>query len=130
LTHDTPLVLTSDERPWEQWDDERGTLSFATLFGADDTPGSTLTTGLAAVPPGGSLAVHRHAAVETYYVVSGRGELSLDGDVIPVAAGSAVLIPGNAWHGVCNVGDEPLRVFYTFAAEAMSDVVYEFAERR
>jgi quercetin dioxygenase-like cupin family protein len=123
------LVLQTDERPFEQWDDERGRLAFATLFGSESTATDALTTGLAVVPPGGSLAVHRHTAVETYYVIAGEADLTLDGELVRLLPGTTVLLPSNIWHGVRNDGPEPLRVFYTFAVGAMSDVVYEFAER-
>lgn len=121
------LIVVADDQDAVTWDDEvRGRIHFVTLFSADRTPSSALTTGVATVPVGGWLGLHRHAPAETYVVTSGTGIVTLDGEEHPVTAGTAVHIPGGAEHGVRNAGDGPLRVIYTYAADAMSDIHYEF----
>jgi oxalate decarboxylase/phosphoglucose isomerase-like protein (cupin superfamily) len=55
--------------------------------------------------------------------------VEIDGVRSAVRAGTAVFIPGNAWHSLANTGSEPLRLLYAFPADAMADVHYEFGDR-
>ena len=123
-----PQVRDSSQVESEVWDDPvRGDVSFRVLFSADRTPTSSLYTGLGELAPGGWLGLHRHTQAEVYHLVEGSGVVVLDGDEHPVAAGSAVFIPGNAEHGIRNTGDGPLRFVYAFATDSIDDVVYRFS---
>lgn len=124
-----PQVRDSSQVESEVWDDPvRGDVSFRVLFSADRTPTSSLYTGLTALAPGGWLALHRHPQSEVYHLVEGSGVVVLDGAERPVAAGSAVFIPGNAEPGLRNTGDGPLRFVYAFATDSIDDVVYRFSD--
>ncbi len=120
-----PLIRHPADMPEERWDDGRGTLSFRTLFGGDGLT-SSLVTGIAELPPGGFLAPHRHTPAETYYLLAGRGVVMIDGKEAEVGAGSCVLIPGDAEHGIRAAGGEPLRFFYAIAAGSFDEVEYRF----
>jgi mannose-6-phosphate isomerase-like protein (cupin superfamily) len=51
---------------------------------------------------------HYHAATEEiYHVLSGRGELEIDGERRELGVGEAALIPAGAWHEIRAL--EPLR---------------------
>jgi quercetin dioxygenase-like cupin family protein len=52
--------------------------------------------------------------------------VSLEGEEIPVKAGSAVFIPGMAKHGVRQTGNEILRLFYAFPVDSFAGVEYLF----
>ena len=122
------LLRRITSRPFETWEDEvRGRLSFATLFSGDETPTCNLTSGVAILPVGGWLGMHRHTAVETYLVLNGEGIVTVDGEDLSVRPGTSVLIPGDVEHGTRNTGQQEMRVFYVFAADAMSDIVYRFS---
>jgi mannose-6-phosphate isomerase-like protein (cupin superfamily) len=124
-----PQVRDSSQVESEVWDDPvRGDVSFRVLFSADRTPTSSLYTGLGELAPGGWLGLHRHTQAEVYHLVEGSGVVVLDGGELPVAAGSAVFIPGNAEHGIRNTGDDPLRFVYAFATDSIDDVVYRFSD--
>jgi mannose-6-phosphate isomerase-like protein (cupin superfamily) len=63
----------------------------------------------ASIPPGGISGEHRHTRTEEiYFVLSGRGELLLDGAARDVAPGDLVLTTVGGTHGLRNVGDQPL----------------------
>jgi oxalate decarboxylase/phosphoglucose isomerase-like protein (cupin superfamily) len=48
--------------------------------------------------------------------------------VRPVEAGSAVFIPGNAFHSLANMGASELRFAYVFAADSFEEIEYVFDE--
>jgi quercetin dioxygenase-like cupin family protein len=76
------------------------------------------------LPPGASEGVHTHfldnrndegSFDEYYYVISGQGQMEIDGTIVPVAQGEHVHTPLGVAHGVENTHpSENLRVFLTF----------------
>ena len=74
--------------------------------------------------PGGSEGTHVHfldnrnnegSFDEYYYIISGRGQMEVDGEIVPVAAGDHVHTPLEVAHGIENTHPtENLRVFLTF----------------
>ncbi len=124
-----PVVVREADLPLETWDDPvRGTVSWRTLFSGDRTPTAGLTMGVAEVRPedAGRTTLHRHAHPETYFILSGRGVLRINGEDHDLSPGAAAFIPGGALHGAHAVGDEPLRILYAFAADSFDEVRYEF----
>ena len=60
----------------------------------------------ASLPPGGSTDRHLHATSEELYVIlDGAGEMEIEGDRAPVAAGDVVLIPPGSRHQITATGD-------------------------
>jgi mannose-6-phosphate isomerase-like protein (cupin superfamily) len=62
----------------------------------------------AILPAGESSTLHSLATSEVYYIISGIGEMHVDGENQLVEAGDAVYIPPNAKQFICNCGTEPL----------------------
>lgn len=61
------------------------------------------------VYPGKRLSYQRHAhRAEHWFVVSGQGEVTLNGEKIPLRAQEAVDLPRHAWHRIQNTGAENL----------------------
>ena len=106
-----------------------GRVTWRTLVSGDRTPSTALTAGVAEVAPGGSgpIQPHHHPEPEVYYVVSGCGEVYIDGVTYPLRPGSAVFIPGGAQHTAINTADEVLRLFYVFPANAFGDIEYTYS---
>lgn len=67
-----------------------------------------------ALHAGASIGEHRNDKDEIYYVLSGRGELMLDGDYREVGAGDAILTRSGSTHGLRQRGDEDLVIFVVF----------------
>lgn len=75
-------------------------------------------------PPGASEGVHVHfldnrngegSFDEYYYIISGQGEMEIDGEIVAVAKGDHVHTPLEVAHGIENTHPtEHLRVFLTF----------------
>ncbi len=57
---------------------------------------------------GGNTPRHSHAWEHEMFFHAGQGEVLCDGKWTPVAAGSAVLVPGSSEHQIRNTGTEPL----------------------
>lgn len=61
------------------------------------------------VAPGRRLSYQRHQRrAEHWFVVSGVGEVTLDGNTVTVNGGQATDIPRGALHRIASTGDEPL----------------------
>ena len=113
----------------QEWNSaSRGSVRWWELVGGDTLPTKEMVVGIAEVPVGAGRPPrgHTHEPAEVYYIISGRGEVLVDGDTYPLAAGDAVWIPANAEHVAYNVGDEPLKLLYVFAKDKFSDITYCF----
>ena len=62
----------------------------------------------ALLAPGESSTQHCLNSSEVYYILSGRGLMSIDKEQCAVAPGAAVYIPPNAVQSIKNIGSEPL----------------------
>ena len=128
---DQPYVVHESEPPLEAWDDPvRGRVVWRTMLSGDRTPTSGMTLGVAEIEPGRSdeRHPHRHSHAEVYYILNGEGVVLIDGVEHAVRPGTAVFIPGNAWHTASNTSAETMRLLYVFAADSFEDVRYEFPE--
>ncbi len=61
------------------------------------------------IQPGGSMPNHTNQVEHEQFVISGRGQVGIDGDVFEVGPGNIVFIPENVPHWYAAVGDEPFR---------------------
>jgi len=63
------------------------------------------------LPPGHSVTPHHHRQIEeVYYVVSGRGVMTVGREQHEVGPGDAIFIPRLHRHTLKNTGDEPMRL--------------------
>jgi len=59
-------------------------------------------------------AMLSHETEELAYVLSGKGELRLEDEIVPYQADSALYIPAGVWHAVANTGDGPVTMVFAF----------------
>lgn len=89
------LVIEHAERPWG---------SYTVLAGGDGFKVKTLE-----VRPGHRLSYQRHQRrAEHWFVVAGRGVITLDGGTIEARPGDSVDVPRGAAHRIQNTGPAPL----------------------
>ena len=87
--------MEHDERPWG---------SYTVLDEGDGHKVKRIS-----VLPGRRLSYQRHERrAEHWFVVAGRGVVTLDGRDVEVGAGNAVDVPRTAAHRIHNTGDLPL----------------------
>lgn len=122
-------VLLHEAECDEGWNKERnGRIGWRTLFSNERTPTESLTAGVGEIGPGDRLGAHQHTPPEVYYILAGEGAVRIREEEYRVKPGSAVFIPGDAVHGLCNTGQDTLRFFYVFAADSFEDVDYHFRD--
>jgi gentisate 1,2-dioxygenase len=100
-----------ERRPLEQCHGGVGAVDWTNVLSGDDLPGRHLRFFHDDVlPPGASVGVHDHEDdEECYYILSGSGVMTLDGERTEVGAGDiAVVFPGGS-HGLENTSDGDLR---------------------
>jgi mannose-6-phosphate isomerase-like protein (cupin superfamily) len=67
-----------------------------------------------ALKPGSAIGYHLQKEDEIYYVLSGRGEMTMDGKTFEVKPGDAVLTRPGASHGLKQVGREDLVIMINY----------------
>jgi len=92
--------------------DGEGTTTAYPFFA--DATGFDLVFRKRALHPGASIGAHVNDKDEIYYVLSGRGELVLNGAAREVGAGDAILTRSGDSHALRQVGDGDLVIFIVF----------------
>ena len=75
-----------------------------------------LTTTLAVIQPGGEQRIHCHLPEQVYFILEGRGLMTVAGETQRVGPGDCVFIPSGQPHGLKNDGDITLRYFSAAAS--------------
>ena len=70
-----------------------------------------------AFKPGSGVGLHEQKEDEIYYVLSGRGTMTLDGTTVEIAPGTAVLTRPGSSHSLKQVGDEDLVIMINYEIE-------------
>ena len=68
---------------------------------------------IASVRPGESTSPHSHDEEETFLILSGRGEISIDGETAEVTKGDMIYLPRNSYHTIKNLSNEERLDFLT-----------------
>jgi quercetin dioxygenase-like cupin family protein len=70
------------------------------------------------IAPGGSAGRHTHPGDEISYILSGEGEILMEGQPpLKVKAGDGFVIPGGTKHDAHNTGTQPLRLVGVYVVE-------------
>ena len=67
-----------------------------------------------ALKPGSGIGLHDQHEDEIYYVLSGRGVMTLDGKTVEVTPGTAVLTRTGSSHSLKQTGDEDLVILINY----------------
>ncbi|OHD78025.1 MAG: cupin [Spirochaetes bacterium RIFOXYC1_FULL_54_7] len=63
-------------------------------------------------PDGGQVPWHSHEPEESYFILSGTGELCQGTECVEVHAGQLAYVPPGTYHQLTNTGKEPLVMLY------------------
>ena len=83
-----------------------------------DTPKLAMAFRKRALKPGSAIGYHEQHEDEIYYVLSGRGLMTIDGKPIEVGPGTAVLTRPGSSHGLKQVGSEDLVILINYLQRA------------
>jgi len=64
--------------------------------------------------PGSAIGYHLQEKDEVYYIISGTGEMQMNGKSFPVKAGDAVLTRPGSSHGLKQTGKDDLVIIITY----------------
>jgi len=76
--------------------------------------GNAASLGYSVFTPGCVTAMVCHETEEVAYVLSGEGELRLEGEAVAFAGGQGLFIPAGIWHAVANTGTEDVAMVFGF----------------
>ena len=79
-----------------------------------DVSGLSLVFRKRALKPGSGIGYHEQREDEIYYVLSGRGEMTLDGKTVEVGPGTAILTRTGSSHGLKVLGNEDLVIIINY----------------
>jgi mannose-6-phosphate isomerase-like protein (cupin superfamily) len=82
------------------------------------TPGLRLVFRKRALKPGSAIGYHEQKEDEIYYVLSGRGVMTIDGKSFDVTPGTAVLTRPGSSHGPKQAGDDDLVILINYEQQA------------
>ena len=71
-----------------------------------------------ALKPGSGIGLHEQDEDEIYYVLSGKGVMTLDGRTVEVTPGTAVLTRTGSSHSLKQTGDEDLVILINYETAA------------
>ena len=105
MEHPTPI----DPRDHAVYAPEK--MGKTTIFRSD-----RILVGLNAFEPGQAHALHAHEGMDkVYHVIEGEGRFLLEGNEVPMQAGTLLIAPEGAPHGIQNTGTERLLVLAILA---------------
>ncbi len=96
----------------------RGTTTAYPFF--EDAQGFDIVFRQRALHRGATIGEHRNDKDEIYYVLSGRGELTLDGKRRDVGAGDAILTRDGSTHALQQRGEEDLVIIVVYRKRAQA----------
>ena len=70
------------------------------------------------IPPGEDIGEETHEADQTTFIVSGEGQVVVDGSRSKVTPNHLVVIPKGAKHNIINKGDDPLKIYTIYSPPA------------
>jgi mannose-6-phosphate isomerase-like protein (cupin superfamily) len=84
----------------------------------DKTPGLSLVFRKRALKPGSGIGYHEQKEDEIYYVLSGRGVMTIDDKAFDVGPGTAILTRPGSSHGLKQAGTEDLVILINYEQAA------------
>ncbi len=83
--------------------------------------GEYFCQGYVVIYPNGTVPAHEHITVETYTILSGIGEMMVDGEVESVKSGDCIYIEKDKVHSLKNTGTEDMHMMFVYAPKMVAE---------
>ena len=101
-----------------------GSFSNQLLIDSTKIENHGLSLGVVELKPGAELPLHHHSPQEIYIIRTGRGLLLSKADTREVFPETSIYIPKNEKHGLRNIGQVTLSLYWIFPTDCWKDVEY------
>lgn len=118
-------TINIEDLPGEKFSSGRHTRVF--IGPQSPVQAENFISGFVIIEPGGRVPLHEHEQEEVYYVLKGRGKMTVGEETQTMQAVSAVYIPSNTRHTLSNSGDEELHMLFVYSP---AGVVSHWQEER
>lgn len=116
-----PMVVVDQNDVIREEAPPHGAIGMSTAYRISDVaPGRAMEFRIRTLHPGAAIGLHPISHDEVYYVVSGTGDVTSDGETARMTAGMAAYLYDGAEVGIVQIGEEPLTLI----------IAYPLAERR
>ncbi len=82
--------------------------------------GAKFTTGMSVYPKGQGAPLHRHNCDEQVTLLSGAGEVEIDGVITPLVPFDSTYIAAGTIHAFRNTAAEPMRILWIYSAPTVT----------
>lgn len=76
--------------------------------------------GIVMIHPGGAVPEHDHETEETYTILSGTGEMMVDGEIQAVKENDVIYMKPFVTHGLKNTGTEEMKMMFVYAPKMVA----------
>ena len=122
-----PTIVKEDECDWVSAPEFPG-LQYKLLIDSTKIDNHGLSLGSLVLVPGGELPLHHHSPQEIYIIRKGKGLLLSKTETREVFPETSIYIPKNEKHGLKNIGDNNLLIYWIFPTDCWADVRYLYGE--
>jgi len=121
------VLVKESECDWE-FDPKFPGLQYKLLIDSTKIDNHGLSLGSLELVPGGELPLHHHSSQEIYIIRKGKGLLLSKTETREVFPETSIYIPKNEKHGLRNIGDENLLIYWIFPTDCWADVEYLYSD--
>ena len=106
-------TLRINDIPGEKFPSGRHTRIF--IGAQSPLKAENFVSGFVVIEPNGTVPLHDHEQEEVYYILKGKGEMTVEGETWVLEAVSAVYILPKTPHALKNIGAEALHMLFVYA---------------
>jgi mannose-6-phosphate isomerase-like protein (cupin superfamily) len=93
------------------------------LIGKRNTGNANISIQISTIPVDSEQPIHNHEPEQCYYIIKGKGLMTIDKEEQVVDEGDAIYVPSNSNHGIKNIGQVDLE--YLTANTPSFSEIYE-----
>ncbi len=83
--------------------------------------GEKICQGYVVIYPDGGIPEHSHVNIESYTILKGCGEMTVDREKQAVKEGDFIFIPSGSSHSLKNTGKEDLHMMFVYSPNTIVD---------